>query len=110
MQIVKRDFAIFDVFPDPPKRVTVHLLTSWNSCEVMNSLPPSYDMLVTALEASPEIPKMEDLTEKIINAERKIKEKQKSKKEEQALATERYKAPQTDSRKCFYCGGSGHIK
>ena len=41
---------------------------------------------------------------------RKIKEKQKSKKEEQALATERYKTPQTDSRKCFYCGGSGHIK
>ena len=32
MQIVKRDFANFDVFPDPPKRVTVHLLTSWNSC------------------------------------------------------------------------------
>ena len=35
MQIVKHDFAIFDVFPDPPKRVTVHLLTSWNSCGVL---------------------------------------------------------------------------
>ena len=38
MQIVKHDFPIFDVFPDPPKRVTVHLLTSWNSCEIKKKL------------------------------------------------------------------------
>ena len=64
-------------------------------------------MLVTALEAIPEIPNMETITEKIIHEERKIKEKERTKKDEQAFASERYK-PQ--GRQCFYCGQSGHIK
>ena len=45
--------------------------------QVLNSLPTSYDMLVTALEACPEAPRMEDLTEKIISEERMIKDKEK---------------------------------
>ena len=84
--------------------------------QVLNSLPTSYDMLVTALEACPEAPRMEDLTEKIMNEERKIKDKEKSRKGEQALATGRYRNPRSSShsqsrgRLCFYCGEPGHIK
>ena len=35
--------------------------------QMLSSLPKSYDMLVTALEANPEIPGMESITEKIIH-------------------------------------------
>ena len=75
--------------------------------QVIGSLPESYDMLVTALEACSEIPNMESITEKIIQEERKIKEKQKVRREEQAHASQRFKP---DDRRCFYCNQSGHIK
>lgn len=38
---------------------------------LLASLPESYDMLVTALEANSEIPKIEFVTEKILHEERK---------------------------------------
>ena len=97
MSEIFQELAIIGYPVDEEDRVT----------QVIGSLPESYDMLVTALEASAEIPNMETITEKIIHEERKIKEKQKTKKEEQALASERYK-PQ--DRRCFYCNQSGHIK
>ena len=42
---------------------------------LLTSLPDSYNMLVTALEAREEVPKMEVITEKLLHAERKQKEK-----------------------------------
>ena len=42
---------------------------------LLASLPESYDILVTALEASVEVPKMEIVTERLLHEERKIKEK-----------------------------------
>ena len=53
--------------------------------QVISSLPESYDMLVTALEAIPEIPNMETITEKIIHEERKIKENRKPRKKSKLL-------------------------
>ena len=43
--------------------------------QILTSLPESYNMLVTALEASPEVPKLEIVTERLLNEERKIQEK-----------------------------------
>ena len=42
---------------------------------LLASLPESYDILVTALKASVEVPKMEIVTERLLHEERKIKEK-----------------------------------
>ena len=87
--------------------------------QMLSSLPKSYDMLVTALEANSEIPKLESITEKIIHEERKIKEKEKAYKEERALAVfDRNRTSQTQNlnvesnppRVCHYCGELGHIK
>ena len=45
---------------------------------VLASLPESFSMLVTALEACTEVPRLEVVTEKLLNEERKIKEKSSS--------------------------------
>ena len=42
---------------------------------LLASLPENYQMLVTALEANAEVPQLELVTERLINEERKIKEK-----------------------------------
>ena len=40
------------------------------------SLPESYDMLVTALKASPDVPRLEVVTERLLHRESKRKEKE----------------------------------
>ena len=42
---------------------------------MLASLPESFSMLVTALEASPEVPALELVTERLLHEERKMKEK-----------------------------------
>ena len=83
--------------------------------QMLSSLPKSYEMLVTALEANSEIPRMESITEKIIHEERKLKAKEKVSKEEKVLAAENYSRSHSqennsEARKCFYCKKPGHIK
>ena len=41
---------------------------------ILTSLPESYNMLVTAFEASSEVPRIEIVTERLLNEEKKIKE------------------------------------
>ncbi len=43
---------------------------------LLASLPESYSTLVTALEANPEVPKMEVVTERLLHEERKQKDKE----------------------------------
>lgn len=77
----------------------IHLLTS---------LPPSYDMLVTALEASPDVPKWEVVTERLLHEEKKQQsrvEETSGKGEEEALATRNIRGP-----RCFQCGKIGHMR
>ena len=62
---------IFDallVVDDPVSEddCVVHLLAS---------LPGSFNMLVTTLEANAEVPKMELVTERLLHKERKLKER-----------------------------------
>ena len=80
---------------------------------VLASLPEPFEMLVTALEANEEVPKLEIVTERLLNEERKIKER-KEKEEEKprqyvndALAArfERHRSPP----KCYNCEKVGHI-
>ena len=42
---------------------------------LLSSLPESYDILVTALEASEYVPKMDIVTERLLREENKLKEK-----------------------------------
>ena len=75
--------------------------------QILTSLPESYDMLVTAFEATAEVPKLAVVTERLLNEERKIKEKRGSKGggfSGDALFVS------GKPRTCFYCGESGHIK
>ena len=76
---------------------------------ILASLPESYQMLVTALEANPEVPKLEIVTERLLHEEKKLKEKSEhcSKPPENALFT---KSRTGAGPICFYCGRNGHIK
>ena len=69
---VKMLTEIFDklsIIGDPldEENQVVHLLAS---------LPEFYDMLVTVLEASPEVPKLEIVTERLLRKETKQRDKE----------------------------------
>ena len=79
---------------------------------VLASLPEKYNMLVTALEACPEVPKLEIVTEKLLNEERKMKEKQENISQGSLYNSGNHDAlfvnSQSKSNNCFYCGKPGH--
>ena len=76
---------------------------------LLASLPKSFDMLVTALEASPEVPKIEVVTERLIHEE--TKQKEGIQQDEKAMSSRHGnrrgsgKGPQ-----CHFCGKHGHFK
>ena len=76
---------------------------------ILASLPDSFQMLVTALEANPEVPKLEVVLERLQNEEKKLLEKsaadQQNKHPENALIVKSRNGPI-----CFYCGKNGHVK
>ena len=82
---------------------------------LLTSMPASFDMLRTALEASPEIPTMEVVTEKLIQEDRKIKEKQKNGESKRSSSMDgnakafigKHKGKR-NSIKCYNCGRYGH--
>ena len=72
---------------------------------LLASLPDSYSVLVTALEANSEVPSMETVTEQPLHEERKLLEHQNDK----AMAAMRHGAGKRGPR-CYKCGESGHLK
>lgn len=74
---------------------------------LLASLPDSFSMLVTALEANESVPKMENVTERLLHEERKRKEKEAVDDERKAFAARgnprRYLT-------CHYCNKPGHTK
>ena len=85
--------------PVPEDDRVVHLLAS---------LPESYSMLVTALEANAEVPKMELVTERLLHEERKLKDREGAdvSSEKAMTAKQRFKK----GPKCHHCGKYGHIR
>ena len=85
----------------------VHILASLGMLE-------KYSMIVTAFEACPEVPKLEVVTEKLLNEERKMQERNQSKvlqleSSHDALFTNGSTRPKpTGPPTCFYCGKTGH--
>ena len=72
---------------------------------LLASLPESYGVLVTALEASAEVPRMEVVTERLLHEERKQKDPEgEERSHEKAMAATRLKV------KCYHCGKRGHVK
>ena len=75
---------------------------------LLASLPESYDMLVTALEASQDVPKWALVTERLLYEENKMREKQTGGAESKAMTSKHCinkKGP-----KCFHCSKFGHLK
>ena len=76
---------------------------------MLASLPDSFNTLVTALEASEDVPKMEVVTDQLAYAERKQKEKSSPDPSgEKVMMTKRQfrgRGPQ-----CHYCKKYGHIQ
>ena len=98
LTVIFDDLSIIGDALDKENQV-VHLLAS---------LPESYDMLVTALEASPEVPKLEIVTERLLHEETKQRDKGSSTIEVKAMTSKQ----QTSRKgpKCHHCGRFGDIK
>ena len=71
-------------------------------------LPDSYNVLVTALEASAEVPKLGVVTERILHQERKAKEKEAYSTNDNAMPS--HAVPRRPKPKCYNCGKMGHIQ
>ncbi|GAB1600790.1 hypothetical protein Ahia01_000357100 [Argonauta hians] len=103
-QHIKTMMEIFDELSvigdsiDEEDRV-VHLLAT---------LPDSYNMLVTALEASQDVPKWVLVTERLLHEESKIKEREINSSELKAMASKHHVNKR--GPKCFHCGKHGHVK
>ena len=73
---------------------------------LLASLPESFSVLVTALEASSDVPKMENVIERLLHEEQKLKDRGRlGKSKEEALTVKHRRGPQ-----CHYCKRFGHIK
>ena len=73
------------------------------------SLPESYNVLVTALEANEAVPKMEVVTERSLHEERKLKERVGSERSREGAMTGKQR-PKGKGPKCHHCGKFGHIR
>ena len=79
---------------------------------LLASLPESFNMLVTALEASSEsVPKMEIVTERLLHEERKMKDKGPGDDPRKALTAKHKRGnPRRPQITCHFCKKPGHIK
>ena len=71
---------------------------------LLASLPECYNVLVTALEANPEVPALAVVTERLLHQESKIKKRLEESTQEEALAA-RFK-----KFRCHFCHIPGHFK
>ena len=87
--------------------------------QLLGSLPEQYDPLVTALESSPHVPSMENVTERLLHEERKIKNRAKEVRERESqesgsgralyVGGSEKKNPKKGGPTCYKCGKVGHI-
>ena len=74
---------------------------------MLASLPDSYNMLVTALEANQDVLQIEVVTECLLHEEHKLNDCDSNSGTNKVMATYHYK---TNVVKCHYCGKPGQIK
>ena len=74
---------------------------------LLASLPDSFNALVTALEANEDVPKMEVVTERLLHAERKQKEKTSADLSDEKVMTTRFRGR---GPRCYHCWRFGHIQ
>ena len=77
---------------------------------LLASLPDSFNILVTALEANPEVPKMELVTERLLHEERKTKERGGGTGESCDGAAMVVKSQKRRGLRCHNCHRLGHIQ
>ena len=78
---------------------------------LLASLPESYNMLVTALEANAEVPKMEVVTERLMHEERRQKDRAEDTNSEKAMTMEqRTRRKGLSLVRCHYCKRFGNMK
>ena len=78
---------------------------------LLASLPESFGVLVTVLEASPEVPKMEVVTERLLHEERKLIGRVGAGAGDEKAMTARGKRPGPKKKgPCHHCGKMGHYK
>ena len=73
---------------------------------LLASLPECYSMLVTALEASANVPSLAVVTERLLHEEAKLTSRPSHTSQEGALVTSKSKK----SFRCHYCNKPGHFK
>ena len=76
--------------------------------QLLASLPESFDMLVTALETSAEVPPMETVVERLLHEEKKLQEKASG--QEKAMASKQKNSKQKKGPRCFQCNEFGHLR
>ena len=78
---------------------------------LLASLPESFDVLVTALEAHEAVPKMDVVIERLTHQEHKLKDRGTTPRNtrEEAM-TVHYRTGRSKGPKCHYCGKYGHIQ
>ena len=73
---------------------------------LLASLPESYNVLVTALEANSEVPKMEVVTERLLHEEQKLRDRASGMRSESAMMEYQRRNPV----RCHYCKKLGHMQ
>ena len=74
---------------------------------LLASLPEPFNMLVTALEANADVPRMDVVTERLLHVERKLKDREDSGPSHEKAMMSRFKKR---SIEFYHCGKMGHIK
>ena len=77
---------------------------------LLASLPESYNVLVTALEANPTVPEMEVVTERLQHEETKLKLRENDLEEKAMLMRKYGQKSKVKGRGCYTCGDPGHFK
>lgn len=77
---------------------------------LLASLPESLNVLVTALEASVDVPKMEVVTERLLHEEPKLRDRDVENTNNDAKALAGKQFLKGTGPKCHHCGRFGHIK
>ena len=98
MTEIFNELSVIGVEMDEEDKV-VHLLTS---------LPSTYDTLVTALEANATVPSMEVVTERLLNEERKLEDRERTTMSDNGALVAKHR--QRRGPKCHYCHRYGHIQ